>query len=258
MDEAAIVNGIRVVYQAEGHGEPVILLHGNGLSHSMWKYNVGPLSRRFHVIAPDLPGFGLSDKPDAPYGVEYYVAFLESFMDILKIERAALVGHSFLGVVAATFAVRFPHRVTKLVLADACSVVSTDSRYYRAVFKASLWVMARSRRAFSRGLIYDSAADSRLDSVGLLPDNRDSRMAFYRNCSEIMDINLDYLWLLKQVKAPTLVMGGSFDRLVPPAGIRKYGELIRGSRVVLMEKCAHVPNVERPEEFNAEVLKFLG
>jgi len=89
MDELAIVDGIKVVYQTEGHGEPVILLHGNGLSHGMWKYNIGPLSRRFRVIAPDLPGFGNSDKPDAPYGVEYYVAFLASFMDALKIEKAA-------------------------------------------------------------------------------------------------------------------------------------------------------------------------
>ncbi len=258
MDEAAIVNDIRVVYQAEGRGEPVILLHGNGLSHGMWKYNIVPLSRRFRIIAPDLPGFGLSDKPDVPYGVEYYVAFLASFMDALKIEKATLVGHSFLGVVAATFAVRFPHRVTKLVLADACSIVSMDSRYYRVVFKASLWVMARSRRAFSRGMIYDRTAGSRLDDVWLLPDNRHSRIAFYRNCSEILDINLDYFWLLKQVEAPTLVLGGSFDRLVPSAGIRKYGELIRGSRTVLLEKCAHLPNVERPEEFNAEILKFLG
>ena len=258
MDELAIVDGIKVVYQTEGRGEPVILLHGNGLSHGMWKYNTGPLSRHFRVVAPDLPGFGDSDKPDAPYGVEYYVAFLASFMDALKIEKATLVGHSFLGVVAATFAVRFPHRVAKLVLADACSVISMDSRYYRAAFKASLWLMARSRRAFSRGMLYDQSAGSRLDSVWLLPDDRGSRKAFYRNCSEILDINLDYLWLLKQVQAPTLVLGGSCDRLVPPAGIRKYGELIRGARTVILEKCAHLPNVERPEEFNAEVLKFLG
>lgn len=257
MCEAAIVNGVRIAYQAEGRGEPVILLHGNGLSRGMWRYNVGPLSRRFRVIAPDLPGFGDSDKPDAPYGVQYYLDFLAAFMDALHIEKAALVGHSFLGVVAATFAVRFPHRVSKLVLADACSIVSMDSRYYRAMFKASLWLMARSRRAFSRGLFYDRSASMRLDGIPLIPDSRDSRKAFYRNSSEILDINLDYLWLLQQVKAPTLVLGGRCDRLVPPAGVRKYGELIRGARTVILEKCAHLPNVERPEEFNAEVLRFL-
>jgi pimeloyl-ACP methyl ester carboxylesterase len=87
---------------------------------------------------------------------------------------------------------------------------------------------------------------------------RDGRRAFYRNCREILDINLDYLLLLGQVKAPTLVLGGDCDRLVPPRGIRKYGELIAGARTVLFAKCAHLPNIERPDEFNQEVLAFLA
>jgi pimeloyl-ACP methyl ester carboxylesterase len=258
MDEVAIVNGLNIFYQVEGTGEPIILLHGNGLSHGMWKYNIGPLSRRFKVFAPDLPGFGLSDKPDADYGVEYYVEFLRSFMDALQIDKAALVGHSFLGVVAATFAVRCPDRVTKLVLADACGVISLGSPFYKAVLKVGLWAMARSRKVFCRQLLYDGALGSRLDGVWLLPDSRDSRRAFYRNCREILDINLDYIWLLGKVSAPTLVLGGSCDRLVPPKGIRKYGELIRGSQTVFFERCAHLPNVESPDKFNADVIGFLA
>jgi pimeloyl-ACP methyl ester carboxylesterase len=258
MDEVAIVNGISIVYQVEGQGEPVILLHGNGLSGGMWKYNIGPLSRRFKVYAPDLPGFGRSDKPDADYGVEYYVEFLRSFMDALQIEKAALVGHSFLGVVAATFAVRCPDRVTKLVLADACSVISMSSPLYKAALKVGLWSMARSRKMFTRQLLYDGALDARLDGVWLLPDSKDSRRAFYRNCREILDISVDYFWLLGQVSSPTLVLGGSCDRLVPPQGIRKYGELTWGAQTVFFEKCAHLPNVESPEKFNAEVLGFLA
>ena len=182
MDEVVIVNGMSIAYQVEGQGEPVILLHGNGLSGGLWKYNIGPLSPRYQVFAPDLPGFGRSDKPDADYGVEYYVEFLKSFMDALQIRKAALVGHSFLGVVAATFAVRCPDRVTKLVLADACSVISMSSPVYKAALKVGLWSMARSRKMFTRQLLYDGALDSRLDGVWLLPDSKDSRRAFSRNC----------------------------------------------------------------------------
>jgi len=257
MDEVAIVNGIRIAYQVEGHGEPVILLHGNGLSGGMWKHNIGPLARRFRVFVPDLPGFGRSGKPDADYGVDYYVGFLRSFMDALQIEKAALVGHSLLGVVAATFAVRCPGRVTKLVLADACGVISLGSPLYKAALKVGLRAMVRSRALFERQLLYDGALGSRLDGVLLVTDGKASRRAFYRNCREILDVDLDYLWLLGQVQAPVLVLGGSCDRLVPPGGIRKYSELIRNSRAVIFEKCAHIPNVESPDKFNAEVLGFL-
>jgi pimeloyl-ACP methyl ester carboxylesterase len=258
MDKLAIVNGINIFYQAEGQGEPVILLHGNGLSHDMWKYNIGPLSRNFKVFAPDLPGFGRSGKPDVDYGVEYYVSFLTSFMDALQIEKAALVGHSFLGVAAATFAARNPGRVTKLVLADACGVISMGSTFYKAALKVGLWAMARSRKAFYGSLLYDGALGSRLDGVWLVTDSKSDRMAFYRNCREILDINLDYLWLLGRVNVPTLVLGGSCDRLVPPRGIKKYGELIRGAKTVLLERCAHLPNIENPDDFNAEVSRFLA
>jgi pimeloyl-ACP methyl ester carboxylesterase len=258
MDEVAIVNGINIAYQVEGTGEPIILLHGNGLSHGMWKYNIGPLSQRFKVFAPDLPGFGRSDKPDADYGVEYYVDFLKGFMDALRIEKAVLVGHSFLGVVAATFAVRNPGRVTKLVLADACGIISLDRPFYKAVLKVGLRAMARSRKVFYGQLLYDGALGSRLDDVWLVPDSRESRRAFYLNCREILDINLDYIWLLGKVDAPTLVLGGNCDRLAPPKGIKKYGELIRGSQTVFFERCAHLPNVETPDRFNAEILGFLA
>ncbi|HUL62764.1 MAG TPA: alpha/beta hydrolase [Methanocella sp.] len=258
MDEVAIVNGLSIAYRVEGHGEPVILLHGNGLSGAMWKYNIGQLARRFQVFAPDLPGFGRSDKPDADYGVEYYVAFLRSFMDALQIEKAALVGHSLLGVVAATFAARYPGRVTKLVLADACGVISLGSPVYKAALKVGLRATARSRTMFQMQLLHDGGLGPRLDGVPLVTDGKESRRAFYRNCREVLDVDLNYLWLLGQVRAPVLVLGGSCDRLVPPRGIRKYGEIIRGSRTVFFEKCAHLPNVENPEKFNAEVIGFLA
>ena len=150
-------------------------------------------------------------------------------MDALQIRKAALVGHSFLGVVAATFAMRCPDRVTKLVLADACSVISMTPRLQGGAQSRPL-VDGRSRKMFTRQLLYDGALDSRLDGVWLLPDSKDSRRAFYRNCRKILALNVDYFWLLGQVRSPTLVLGGSCDRLVPPKGIRKYGELIRARK----------------------------
>jgi|AGTN01.2.fsa_nt_gi Predicted hydrolases or acyltransferases (alpha/beta hydrolase superfamily) len=258
MGEVATVNGLKIFYQVEGRGDPVILLHGNGLSHGMWKHNIGPLSQRFRVYAPDLPGFGQSDKPDVGYGTDYYVRFLSDFMDALAIEKAVIIGHSFLGVTAATFAVKSPGRVTKLVLADACGVISMGGYLYKMALKTGLRIAMRNRRAFCGQLLYDGARSELLDGVWLAPDSKDGRRAFYRNCGEIMDLNLDYLWLLGQVKAPTLVLGGNCDRLVPPKGIRKYGELILGSRTAILERCAHLPNVERPDQFNAEVMRFLA
>ncbi len=124
MEVHADVGGIKVFYQTEGVGEPVILIHGNGLSHGQWKYNIGPLSQSYKVYAPDLPGFGRSDKPEVEYGVPYYVEFLRSFINVLHISRPIIIGHSMGGAIAAGLAAKYPQEVAGLALSDATGIIA--------------------------------------------------------------------------------------------------------------------------------------
>ncbi len=258
MEEYVDVGGVKVHYTVEGSGSAVILIHGNGLSGGQWKLNIGPLSKYYKVYAPDLPGFGLSDKPDAGYGVDYYVDFLKGFMDALEMPKAALVGNSMGGAVAATFAARYPDRVSGLVLSDPTGFVPEGIPQNKELYNAFLSLMIRSRRLYCRPMLYDSSNMKLLENTLLVTDSKESRNAFVKNCKDILHFNGSYAGTLMAISAPTLIIWGEDDLLLPAGNAEKYKGLIAGSKVKLIERSGHMPNVEKHAEFNAAVLSFLG
>lgn len=256
--EYADVGGVKVHYTVEGSGSAVILIHGNGLSGGQWRYNIAPLAKYYKVYAPDLPGFGLSDKPDAEYGVEYYVSILKGFMDALGIRKAALVGSSMAGAVAATFASRCPGRVSGLVLSDPTGFGPDNLSRNKELYNAFLSLMIRSRRLYCRPMLYDSSNMKLLEDMQLVTDSKESRDAFVKNCKCILNGDSSYVGTIMAITAPTLIIWGEDDLLLPAEDAKKYKELIAGSKVKLIERSGHMPNVERYAEFNAAVLNFLG
>lgn len=258
MEEYVDVEGVKVYYQAEGSGSAVILIHGNGLSRGQWKFNVGSLSRYYKVYVPDLPGFGLSDKPDVEYGLEYYVHFLGSFMDALNLTKTALVGSSFGGAIAAVFAARYPDRVTGIVLSDPTGLVPDSLSRNKELYNTFLSLMTRSRRLYCRPMFYDSSAMKALEGTQLVTDSKESRDAFMKNCKAILRYDPGYVKTLMAIAAPTLIIWGEDDLLLPSYDAEKYKELIHNSRVIIIDHCGHIPNVEKHGEFNGAVLNFLA
>lgn len=258
MEVHADVGGVKVFYRAEGMGEPIILIHGNGLSHGQWKYNMGHLSKSCKVYAPDLPGFGLSDKPEVNYGVPYYVEFLRSFIDSLHISRPIIIGHSMGGAVAAGLAAKYPQEVAGLILSDTTGITPVGRLYSKELFDVFFSLTARSRKLFCRSMFYDGPASSMLDDTMLVADNKESRNAFMKNCQDIMMYDSHRISLLKSITAPTLIIWGRNDMLLPVSDAQKYHDSIPGSSVKLFDKCGHIPNVERHEEFNRAVDEFLS
>jgi pimeloyl-ACP methyl ester carboxylesterase len=105
-------------------GSPVILLHGGGLDSASisWGGEIGPLSARHRVFAPDLPGYGESDKPAIEYTIDYYVHFLNHLLDALRLDKASLVGLSLGSGIALGFTLSCPARVDRLVLVDTYGI----------------------------------------------------------------------------------------------------------------------------------------
>jgi pimeloyl-ACP methyl ester carboxylesterase len=258
MEEYVDVDGVKVYYRAEGSGSVVILVHSNGLSLGQWKYNVGPFSKYYRVYVPDLPGFGLSDKPDAEYGVDYYVKFLGSFMDALGIPRAALVGSSLGGAVVAAFAARYPDRVTGIVLADPTGLVPEGLSRNKELYNIYVSLMIRSRRLYCRPMFHDSSAMKALEGTLLVTDSKESRDAFIKNCRAILQYDPGYIRALMSITAPALILWGEDDLLLPAEDAQKYKELILGSKVKVIRYCGHMPNVEKHGEFNSATLDFLA
>jgi len=102
-----------------GSGSPVILLHGMGVARNIWRSTIPALAAKFHVYAPDMIGFGASDKPLINYRIGTYVDFLDQFCKQLKIERASLMGVSMGGWIAAAYTIAHPEKVERVVLVDA-------------------------------------------------------------------------------------------------------------------------------------------
>ena len=110
------LHGHRRAFVKAGQGPVVLLLHGLGCDHTTWAPVIDSLAKRYTVIAPDLLGHGLSDKPRADYSVGGYANGMRDLLTVLGIDKATVIGHSFGGGVAMQFAYQFPERTERLML----------------------------------------------------------------------------------------------------------------------------------------------
>lgn len=253
-----LVFGQKIHYVEAGSGPTVILLHGLGGSSQAWQFNIGPLAEKFHVVVPDQIGFGKSDKPFVNYRIRTYVDFLDEFCRELKIERATLVGNSMGGWIAVMFAATFPERVDKLVLVDAAGYAPPKDFDMRTLYalnpttKAGMKTLVAKvfyNQMFSTDIAIRQAMAARLAAGDGYTIN---------SISESILRGEDFLDdVVKTIKRPTLIVWGRQDGLVPLAEGERFNKDIAGSKLIVIDQCGHVPNVEKPREFNAAVLKFL-
>jgi len=252
------VFGQKIHYVEAGSGPNVILLHGLGGSTQAWQFNIAPLAEKFHVFVPDQIGFGKSDKPLVNYRIRTYVDFLDQFCKQLKIERATLVGNSMGGWIAAAFTAAFPDRVDKLVLVDAAGYAppkDLDTRVFFALnptTREGMKVLVAKvfyNKAFQTDAAIDMAIAARLAAGDGFT---------IKSITESIIRGEDFLDdAVKTLKRPTLIVWGREDGLVSLAEGERFQKDIAGSKLVVFDQCGHVPNFEKPGEFNAAVIKFL-
>jgi len=262
------VQGVRLRVAESGDGPVVVLLHGLFMDHRTWDRVAKELSREFRVVAPDLPGFGDSEKP-SPNKFSYDIdSFAEVIADLyagLELGRAAVVGHALGGAVAIALAARHPELVSKLVLVDSMAFeAELDLRRRIAllpivggfVFK-QLW----SRGTF-RGLFKDTVLSGR-DAVPLEkidryydafngPASRGSALATLRATHDTRAV----IAQTARIAAPTLVVWGRHDRSFPPKLGRRLAHQIRGAGFELLD-AGHAPHEEIPDQFASILLQFL-
>ena len=252
------VFGQKIHYVEAGSGPTLILLHGLGGSTQAWQFNIGPLAEKFHVVVPDQIGFGKSDKPLVMYRIRTYVDFLDQFCKQLKIERATLVGNSMGGWIAAMFTAAFPDRVDKLVLVDAAGYAPPKDLDTRVLFALNpttregmkiLTAKVFYNKAFQTDAVIDMAIAARLAAGDGFT---------IKSITESIIRGEDFLDdTVKTIKRPTLIVWGREDGLVSLAEGERFHKDIASSKLVVFDQCGHVPNLEKPGEFNAAVIKFL-
>jgi pimeloyl-ACP methyl ester carboxylesterase len=250
------VDGLHVFAITEGAGRDVVLIHGNPASTYSWRKVIAPLASRYRVHAIDLPGFGFSDKPaDGAYTPEWMAHYVVEYLDAAGASRAVLVGNSMGGHIASEIAIRYPERTSALVLIGAGGLSGVVGHSF-AVRMAGWPVIgpvlrslpARSRtRAGLRNAVYDpdTITDADVDAYYAPLRTAGGTTAFVARMHQTLPDDREDR--VRTIAAPTLVISGDTDRLVPPAVARRYHELIPGSELVMLEKTGHLPQEERPD-----------
>jgi len=255
--QTVVVRGHKLAYYEAGKGSPVILIHGLGADSHHWAANIGPLSQSFRVIALDQIGYGQSDKPLIRYNAENFTAYLDGFLEALKIPKASLVGNSLGGWVALDFAIRHPHRVEKLVLVDSAGLRPTAALKWPEGGKKTVSPLTTQ-------WFFDlMEANKEWATVDLGPNaferhvqNGDS----YTVASSVAEMVTGHDFedeKLGKVRAPTLIIWGRDDLLIPLPMGEELHRGIAGSQLVIIEGTGHIPMVGKPAEFNEAVRKFL-
>jgi pimeloyl-ACP methyl ester carboxylesterase len=238
MGKQVLVHGRRSRYLMAGQGEPVLLVHGLSGSTLWWSRNIAALSRHFRVYAFDLPGFGSLGRR-VRFDLEEAASWVRAWMRAVGLARAHFVGHSMGGYIGMRLAAAEPAAVVRLALVAPAGLPSGRSpvgQLYPLALTA-----CRSTPAFLPILAYDAlrAGPLTIARAGLDLVTQDVRAT------------------ARQIAAPTLLVWGRRDPLVPPTHGAVLRGLIRDSRLLFLDRAGHVPMYERPHRFNAALLSFL-
>jgi len=259
------VRGIRTNYLEAGEGPPLLLVHGSGpgvSAYANWRLNIGDLARHFRVLAPDMAGFGFSDKPTAAgYSMARWVGQLVGFLDALGIERASLVGNSFGGGLGIKMAVEHPERLDRLVLMGSVGVSfpiteGLDQVWgYQPGFENMRRVLGYF--AYRRDLVSDELAEVRYRAA-LAPGVQEAFSAMFpaprQRWVEAMSTPEDQI---RAIEHETLIVHGRDDQVIPVSNAYRLLGLIERSELHVFGRCGHWSQIEWAAEFNALLVRFL-
>ncbi len=258
---------IHIVDLGTACGMPILLVHGLGGRWQNWIENLAPLAQRGRVVAIDLPGFGRSQMPVEPISIEGYAHTLERVCDLLELEAPLVVGNSLGGSVVAEFALRFPARVGALAFVSAACLTPADldsrtaqlalvagGRIAGSLLRGHTGAVARPR---ARHLLWSAllrhptriAPDTLVELAG---ESRPPGAAGALAALSLHDVSSE----LGEIRAPTLVVHGRDDVLIPCSDSEALAQMIVGSELVVFEDTGHIPMAERPLRFNAALRGF--
>jgi 3-oxoadipate enol-lactonase len=248
-------------YERAGSGPALLLLHGIGSNSRSFRHQLVELSSGFDVIAWDAPGYGRSSDPEAPFSLEDLADCAAELLAELGIERAHVLGVSLGGVVAQLVYHRHPRRVRSLILADTnpgggALHEPAHSDRVRERLESLERLGARGMAEQRAPNLLSPGAPSPL-LAEIIDIMAEVRPAGYRAAALALGAT-DLTPLLGEINAPTLVIHGDRDAVVPLETGRFLSEAIPGARLVVIPGAGHVSNQEQPAAFNAAVRDFLG
>lgn len=260
-----VANGIRTNVLETGSGRPVVLIHGSGpgvTAYANWRLTLPALSTRLRVLAPDMVGFGYTERPAGQrYDVDVWADQVVGLLDALSLPSAALVGNSFGGAIALRVAARHPDRVDRLVLMGSVGVPFPITPGLDAVwgYEPSPEAMRGLLDIFahSRELVTDELAEVRY-RASVQPGFQESFGAMFPAPRQRwVDAMATPDEELRALPHRTLLVHGRDDRVIPLDTSLRLLRLIDDARLHVFGRCGHWTQIEHAAEFNRLVLEFL-
>lgn len=260
-------NGINLYYETHGSGDPLVLISGLGYDHWQWHRMVPGLSDHFQVIVFDNRGAGESDKPAGPYTAQMLADDTGALLETLGHAQAFVMGHSMGGFIAQALALNKPEIVRKLILAST----NFGGPRHIAVTQEALAVLTDTQsdpiERLRKGIGISTApgwAESHADFVQTWLDYRAQHPIDPTGYNAQMGIGMALMAeaacfesKLKEVEAPTLILFGAHDKVVPPGNADLLAKEIPNSTTHILPNAGHLFPFEAPDEANEVIVKFL-
>jgi pimeloyl-ACP methyl ester carboxylesterase len=265
------IGGVQLHYSDEGNrldSTPLLLIHGTSSSLRTWDGVTAQLKSQYRIIRFDLPGFGLTGpNPNRDYSTSYYNQVIDSLLTALHVSRVIIVGNSLGGSIATQYAIYQPAKVRGLVLVDAAGLPPAKKTTGAIGFKlAQMPVINRlltiiTPRELVKKSLQDAYGDTRKVTDSLTTQyfdmltregNRQALIDRMRQGWQVTDSNF-----LTKVEAPTLIVWGSKDRLIPVENAELFQQKIKNSQVHIWDNLGHVPMEEDPVAFSDILRKWV-
>jgi len=252
--------GAKLYWDEQGAGEPLLLIMGLSYPSYMWHRSRPVLANRYRTIAFDNRGVGQSDVPPGPYSIALMASDAVAVLDAAGVESAHILGYSMGGMIAQEFALQYPSRVRSLILgctaAGGPHAVQAEPAAIQTLMRRDL-TPEESKEAIIP-FIYDAGT-----SRGRIDEDMTIRMRWYPTPQGYMSqLQAIFGWesysRLSQITAPTLVIHGETDRLIPPANAKLIAERISGAKLILFPRASHIFDTDQPDAAHHEILDFLS
>jgi pimeloyl-ACP methyl ester carboxylesterase len=261
------VMGVEIFHEETGTGRPLVLLHGLNDSHRSWRGVVPALAKTRRVLVPDLPGCGLSGRPDASYSLDWQANVMSAWLDALGLHDVDVVGHSYGGGVAQYMLLLRPQRIRRLALVASGGLgreVSLELRLASFSRVVEMFgqpfmspIAANALRAVGGVVTPDEAAW--MSEVNATPG---TARAFARTVADVIDWRGQTRHFLDRAGEietfpPVALFWGSRDRVIPHQHAESTRDMLKGAELTTFAGCGHFPHHERPAEFAEAVLSFM-
>jgi pimeloyl-ACP methyl ester carboxylesterase len=243
-----------------GRGAPVLLIMGLGWASNMWHRTRPLLASSYYTVALDNRGAGRSEVPPGPYSIPLLASDAAAVLDAVGVERAHLIGASMGGMIAQEFALQYPHRVRSLTLVCTAPggprAVQAQPEVLQALFQPD--PDPAKRAAAVVPFIYDeSTSRDRVEhDLKVLSEFYPNPVGYAAQLQAIMA--WEAYSRLPQISAPTLVVHGDNDRLVPPGNADLIAERIPGAKLVKLPDASHILMTDQPAAVHGAMLDFLA